>query len=161
MPRRQPRGGPSPGGVRDLRGLRPSRGGQAVLFRLVCPAAPGQESAGISVVRNGVLMCEHRAMGLVSDVFSMEQLERLRAPAPSGTCATPPPAVRCWPTPSPSWCATATKPMQWVTTATSSTPTRSRPNWKRRARSSSPPWTARFSCTCSCATSIRALNRPW
>ena len=36
----------------------------------------GQESAGISVVCKGVLN-EHRAMGLVSDVFSMEQLERL------------------------------------------------------------------------------------
>jgi amidophosphoribosyltransferase len=36
----------------------------------------GQESAGISVVQDGVLN-EHRAMGLVSDVFSMEQLERL------------------------------------------------------------------------------------
>lgn len=36
----------------------------------------GQESAGISVVQDGVLN-EHRAMGLVSDVFSMAQLEQL------------------------------------------------------------------------------------
>ncbi|MBT8342571.1 MAG: amidophosphoribosyltransferase [Desulfatitalea sp.] len=36
----------------------------------------GQESAGISAVQNGVLN-EHRDMGLVSDVFSMEQLEQL------------------------------------------------------------------------------------
>ncbi|MBR9981510.1 MAG: amidophosphoribosyltransferase [Desulfatitalea sp.] len=36
----------------------------------------GQESAGISAVNDGVLN-EHRAMGLVSDVFSMAQLEQL------------------------------------------------------------------------------------
>ncbi|MCJ8499063.1 amidophosphoribosyltransferase [Desulfatitalea alkaliphila] len=36
----------------------------------------GQESAGISVVQDGVLN-EYRAMGLVSDVFRMNQLEQL------------------------------------------------------------------------------------
>jgi len=36
----------------------------------------GQESAGIAVVKDGVLS-EHRAMGLVSDVFDMDNLERL------------------------------------------------------------------------------------
>jgi amidophosphoribosyltransferase len=36
----------------------------------------GQESAGIAVAENGT-MCEHRDMGLVSDVFSMERLDQL------------------------------------------------------------------------------------
>ena len=36
----------------------------------------GQESAGISAVKDGVLS-EHRAMGLVSDVFDMDKLEQL------------------------------------------------------------------------------------
>lgn len=43
----------------------------------------GQESAGISAVDNGVLN-EHRAMGLVSDVFSMDQLESLKGSSAIG-----------------------------------------------------------------------------
>ncbi len=43
----------------------------------------GQESAGISAVDNGVLS-EHRAMGLVSDVFSMDQLEGLKGSSAIG-----------------------------------------------------------------------------
>jgi len=43
----------------------------------------GQESAGISVIQDGVLN-EHRAMGLVSDAFSMETLERLRGTSAIG-----------------------------------------------------------------------------
>jgi len=41
----------------------------------------GQESAGISVVRNGAID-EHKGMGLVSDVFDMKRLELL-----AGECA--------------------------------------------------------------------------
>ncbi|MEE4262488.1 MAG: amidophosphoribosyltransferase [Desulfobacteraceae bacterium] len=41
----------------------------------------GQESAGISVVRNGAID-EHKGMGLVSDVFDMERLKQL-----AGECA--------------------------------------------------------------------------
>jgi len=41
----------------------------------------GQESAGISVVRDGAID-EHRGMGLVSDVFDMERLKQL-----AGECA--------------------------------------------------------------------------
>jgi amidophosphoribosyltransferase len=41
----------------------------------------GQESAGISVVRDGGII-EHKGMGLVSDVFDMGLLEQLQ-----GTCA--------------------------------------------------------------------------
>ncbi|RJQ71721.1 MAG: amidophosphoribosyltransferase [Desulfobacteraceae bacterium] len=37
----------------------------------------GQESAGISAVQDGVLS-DHRGMGLVSDVFSMDSLEQLK-----------------------------------------------------------------------------------
>jgi amidophosphoribosyltransferase len=43
----------------------------------------GQESAGISAVDNGVLS-EHRDMGLVSDVFSMEELDRLKGDSAIG-----------------------------------------------------------------------------
>jgi amidophosphoribosyltransferase len=43
----------------------------------------GQESAGISAVHNGVLS-EHRAMGLVSDVFSMDKLESLKGSSAIG-----------------------------------------------------------------------------
>ena len=43
----------------------------------------GQESAGISAVDNGVLY-EHRDMGLVSDVFSMEQLDQLKGSSAIG-----------------------------------------------------------------------------
>jgi amidophosphoribosyltransferase len=43
----------------------------------------GQESAGISVVRDGVLS-EHRAMGLVSDVFTLETLDRLKGTSAIG-----------------------------------------------------------------------------
>jgi amidophosphoribosyltransferase len=43
----------------------------------------GQESAGIAVSENGV-MCEHRDMGLVSDVFSMERLDQLRGSSAIG-----------------------------------------------------------------------------
>jgi amidophosphoribosyltransferase len=43
----------------------------------------GQESAGISAVDNGILS-EHRDMGLVSDVFSMEELERLKGSSAIG-----------------------------------------------------------------------------
>jgi amidophosphoribosyltransferase len=43
----------------------------------------GQESAGISAVENGVLS-EHRDMGLVSDVFSMDELERLKGSSAIG-----------------------------------------------------------------------------
>jgi amidophosphoribosyltransferase len=43
----------------------------------------GQESAGISVVQEGVLS-EHRAMGLVSDVFSMDVLDRLKGTSAIG-----------------------------------------------------------------------------
>jgi amidophosphoribosyltransferase len=43
----------------------------------------GQESAGISAVEEGVLN-EHRDMGLVSDVFTMEQLEQLKGSSAIG-----------------------------------------------------------------------------
>ncbi len=43
----------------------------------------GQESAGIASVDNGV-MNDHKDMGLVSDVFSMEQLELLKGPSAIG-----------------------------------------------------------------------------
>ena len=43
----------------------------------------GQESAGIASVENGI-MSDHRDMGLVSDVFSMEQLDQLKGPSAIG-----------------------------------------------------------------------------
>ncbi len=43
----------------------------------------GQESAGIAVVDRGQ-MDEHKAMGLVSDVFTMHTLERLKGPSAIG-----------------------------------------------------------------------------
>jgi amidophosphoribosyltransferase len=43
----------------------------------------GQESAGIAAVNDGV-MSDHRKMGLVSDAFSMDQLEKLKGSSAIG-----------------------------------------------------------------------------
>ena len=105
----------------------------------------GQESAGISAVDNGVLS-EHRAMGLVSDVFSMDQLEGLKGSSAIGhvrysttgsSVLAHALAVRGAP-PLQSLCRGPQRQHRQRCPA--------QPNWKSADRSFSPPWTAKSLC---------------
>ena len=91
----------------------------------------GQESAGICLQRRPRDPHATSRMGHVADIFTPQVLGSCRANWPSGTRATPPPAIRCCSTRSRSrWPATRAA-SRWRTTATSPTPPNCAATWKR------------------------------
>jgi amidophosphoribosyltransferase len=77
----------------------------------------GQESAGIAVFDEDEQVRLHKDMGLVSQVFDQDVLQRCPATWPSATTATPPPAAAGCATPSPCCSTPGSARWPWPTTA--------------------------------------------
>ena len=88
----------------------PAEVAQRIYIGLYAQQHRGQESAGIATT-DGERLRAHAGMGLVSEVFTPQILDRLPGKAASATTAIPPP-VRAW-SATPSRCWKTTSAGRW------------------------------------------------